>query len=91
METLDANRLSILLLSLSLLVGIARLLGEIARRFHQPAILGEMLAGVACSRATCPWPSTSADSQTLFSPCSHPALILPNLPKNQGKCHPHFR
>jgi Kef-type K+ transport system membrane component KefB/mannitol/fructose-specific phosphotransferase system IIA component len=35
-----------MLLSLALLIGVARLLGELARRLHQPAILGELLAGV---------------------------------------------
>jgi Kef-type K+ transport system membrane component KefB/mannitol/fructose-specific phosphotransferase system IIA component (Ntr-type) len=35
-----------MLLSLALLIGTARFLGELARRFHQPAILGELLAGV---------------------------------------------
>ncbi len=35
-----------MLLSLALLIGVARVLGELARRLHQPAILGEMLAGV---------------------------------------------
>lgn len=33
-------------LALGLLIGVARLLGELSRRFHQPAILGELLAGV---------------------------------------------
>jgi Kef-type K+ transport system membrane component KefB/mannitol/fructose-specific phosphotransferase system IIA component len=35
-----------MLLSLALLIGVARMLGELARRLHQPAILGELLAGV---------------------------------------------
>jgi Kef-type K+ transport system membrane component KefB/mannitol/fructose-specific phosphotransferase system IIA component (Ntr-type) len=35
-----------MLLSVALLIGVARLLGELARRWHQPAILGELLAGV---------------------------------------------
>ena len=35
-----------MLLSLGLLIGAARLFGEIAQRFHQPAVLGELLAGV---------------------------------------------
>jgi len=35
-----------LLLGLATLLGLARLLGEFARRFNQPAILGELLAGV---------------------------------------------
>lgn len=35
-----------MLLSLGVLIGAARLFGEIAQRFHQPAVLGELLAGV---------------------------------------------
>ena len=33
-------------LSLGLLLGVARVLGELAQRIHQPAILGELLAGL---------------------------------------------
>ena len=33
-------------LSLGTLLGCARLLGELARRFNQPAVLGEILAGI---------------------------------------------
>jgi Kef-type K+ transport system membrane component KefB len=36
----------VMLLSLGLLIGMARLLGELARSLHQPAVLGELLAGV---------------------------------------------
>lgn len=32
--------------SLALLLGLARLLGEIARYYHQPAVLGELTAGI---------------------------------------------
>ena len=39
-------QLMVMLLSLALLIGVARLLGELARRVHQPAILGELLAGI---------------------------------------------
>jgi Kef-type K+ transport system membrane component KefB/mannitol/fructose-specific phosphotransferase system IIA component (Ntr-type) len=46
LQHLDANGLTVMLLSLGLLIGAARLLGEIAQRFHQPAVLGELLAGV---------------------------------------------
>jgi Kef-type K+ transport system membrane component KefB/mannitol/fructose-specific phosphotransferase system IIA component (Ntr-type) len=35
-----------MLLALGLLIGMARLLGELARSLHQPAVLGELLAGV---------------------------------------------
>jgi len=46
MGHLEATELAVMLLSLGLLIGTARLLGELARRYHQPAILGELLAGV---------------------------------------------
>jgi Kef-type K+ transport system membrane component KefB/mannitol/fructose-specific phosphotransferase system IIA component (Ntr-type) len=46
MQHLAAPELTVMLLSLALLIGTARLLGELARRYHQPAILGELLAGV---------------------------------------------
>ncbi|CAN5392136.1 hypothetical protein BH09SUM1_BH09SUM1_32990 [soil metagenome] len=34
------------LISLALLLGLARLLGEVAKRIHQPAVIGELLAGI---------------------------------------------
>ncbi len=40
------HQLGIMLLSLGLLIGTARLFGEIARRWRQPSVLGELLAGV---------------------------------------------
>ena len=43
---LTASDLSVLLLGLGLLLGLARVLGEVAQRFGQPAVLGEILAGV---------------------------------------------
>lgn len=46
MPFLEDNPLGTLLLSLGLLIGCARLLGELARHWHQPAVLGELLAGV---------------------------------------------
>jgi Kef-type K+ transport system membrane component KefB len=46
LQHLDAHELTVMLLALAVLIGIARLFGEIAQRCHQPAVLGEMLAGV---------------------------------------------
>ncbi|WP_442481254.1 cation:proton antiporter domain-containing protein [Aeoliella sp. SH292] len=46
MKGLAPTELGVMLLSLALLIGVARALGELARRFRQPAILGELLAGV---------------------------------------------
>ena len=38
--------ITIFFLSVGILLGLARLLGEVARRFGQPTVLGEILAGV---------------------------------------------
>jgi Kef-type K+ transport system membrane component KefB/mannitol/fructose-specific phosphotransferase system IIA component (Ntr-type) len=46
MHNLEASQLTIMLLALGLLIGMARLLGELARSLRQPAVLGELLAGV---------------------------------------------
>ncbi|MFP4071379.1 MAG: cation:proton antiporter [Desulfovibrionales bacterium] len=46
METLSSQNITVLLLSLGVLLSAAHLLGEAAQRLHQPAILGELLAGV---------------------------------------------
>lgn len=64
-----------MLVSVALLIGVARLLGELARRFHQPAILGELLAGVLLGPTVLGmiWP----DFQTTLFPREGPnALVL---------------
>ena len=43
---LTPKEITVFLLSLAVLLGVARLLGELARRFGQPTVLGEILAGV---------------------------------------------
>jgi len=43
---LDHHAITALFLSMALLLGTARLLGEVARRFRQPAVLGEIFAGI---------------------------------------------
>lgn len=43
---LTPYEITIFLLSLAVLLGIARLFGEIAKRYGQPTVLGEILAGV---------------------------------------------
>jgi Kef-type K+ transport system membrane component KefB/mannitol/fructose-specific phosphotransferase system IIA component (Ntr-type) len=40
------SELTVLLLALAVLLGLARLLGETARRLGQPAVLGEIVAGI---------------------------------------------
>lgn len=46
MESLSSNHITVMFLSLGLLLGVARILGEAAQRIHQPTILGELLAGI---------------------------------------------
>ena len=43
---LEPHHITTFLLSLAILLGLARLLGEIAARYRQPMVLGEILAGV---------------------------------------------
>lgn len=46
MESLTSHNITAMFLSLGVLLGVARVLGELALRFRQPAVLGELLAGV---------------------------------------------
>ena len=47
MHQLTVEQITVMLLLLGVLIGTARLFGEIARHFRQPVILGELIAGVA--------------------------------------------
>lgn len=46
MSALSHHDVAILLLGIGVLLGFARLLGELALRLHQPAVLGELFAGI---------------------------------------------
>lgn len=46
MTQLDVQQITLFLLALGILLGMARFLGEVARRLNQPSVLGEILAGV---------------------------------------------
>lgn len=46
MDSLSHQNIVTLFLAIGILLGTARTLGEIAQRFRQPAVLGELLAGV---------------------------------------------
>ncbi|MFO7599231.1 MAG: cation:proton antiporter [Candidatus Desulfacyla sp.] len=46
MENLTSHNITAMFLSLGVLLGVARVLGELALRLRQPAVLGELLAGV---------------------------------------------
>jgi Kef-type K+ transport system membrane component KefB/mannitol/fructose-specific phosphotransferase system IIA component (Ntr-type) len=44
--TMSISELTVFFLGLGVLLGAARMLGELARKFNQPAVLGEILAGI---------------------------------------------
>jgi Kef-type K+ transport system membrane component KefB len=46
MTQFQPNTITVLLLSLSVMLSAARILGELAHRLRQPAVVGELLAGV---------------------------------------------
>lgn len=46
MESLNHHHVVVMLCAMGLLLGTARLMGELAHRLRQPAVLGELLAGV---------------------------------------------
>lgn len=46
MDSLSHQNIITLFLAIGILLGTARTLGEVAQRFRQPAVLGELLAGV---------------------------------------------
>ena len=44
--TMGHEEVTVFFLSLAILLGLARFLGELARKYRQPSVLGEILAGV---------------------------------------------
>ncbi|MDY0211590.1 MAG: cation:proton antiporter [Desulfuromonadaceae bacterium] len=46
MEALSSDQVTVMFLSLAVLLCVAKGLGELAQRLHQPSVLGELLAGV---------------------------------------------
>jgi Kef-type K+ transport system membrane component KefB/mannitol/fructose-specific phosphotransferase system IIA component (Ntr-type) len=75
-HNLQASQLTVMLLSLGLLIGMARLLGELARSLRQPAVLGELLAGVLLGPTV--FGSISPDWQQWLFPVEGPNSIVLN-------------
>lgn len=55
METLTTRDISLLLLGLAVMLGMARLFGELAVRLKQPAIVGEIVAGIVLGPTLFGW------------------------------------
>src|SRR5690606_12620829 len=72
---LSHHETAILLLGLALLLLTARVCGEIALKLHQPAVIGELLAGVALGPTLLGaiWPGAMT---TLFPPTGPVAAVM---------------
>ena len=78
METLSHSQITVMFLSLGLLLATARLFGEMAKRLHQPAVLGEIMAGIVLGPTILGqfWP----EANTFLFPQEGPnALMLSGL------------
>lgn len=62
MGELHGEQLTVFLLGLAVLLGCAHMLGEIARRFGQPIVIGEMLAGLLLGPTLFGWIAPEAQS-----------------------------
>jgi Kef-type K+ transport system membrane component KefB/mannitol/fructose-specific phosphotransferase system IIA component (Ntr-type) len=74
MHNLHASELTVMLLALGLLIGMARLMGELARSLHQPAVLGELLAGVLLGPTV--FGSVAPEWQSFLFPAAGPNAIV---------------
>ena len=52
LKGLEHHAVFLLLLQICVLLAVARLLGEVMRKLHQPAVVGELLAGVLLGPTT---------------------------------------
>jgi len=53
--SLDTSEITRLLLAMAVLLGLARFMGEVARQLGQPAVLGEILAGILLGSTVFGW------------------------------------
>lgn len=75
---MDAHQVMVLFLGLGTLLATALVLGELARRFNQPAVLGEILAGVLLGPTVLGWVAPSAMA-FLFPATGNGAVALNGL------------
>src|SRR5688572_30336360 len=78
MPALTAHDITVVLLSLGVMLALARILGEVFRKFNQPAVIGELLAGIILGPTVLGrvWPELE---QWLFPRGGGPALVLQGI------------
>jgi Kef-type K+ transport system membrane component KefB/mannitol/fructose-specific phosphotransferase system IIA component (Ntr-type) len=72
------NEIVVMFLALGILLSFARFLGELARRFNQPTVLGEILAGILLGPTVLGAVAPEVTS-FLFPNTGHGALVLDGL------------
>src|ERR1043165_182008 len=78
MPSLPAHDILVLLLALGVLLGCARILGEIFQRFKQPAVIGELLAGILLGPTVLKHISPDIH-QFLFPPTGTSSFVLSGI------------
>ena len=73
MNNFNPNDITILLLEIGILLGLSLFLGEIARRYRQPMVVGEILAGVLLGPTVLG--SLSPDLENILFPARHNTLV----------------
>lgn len=68
------DEVSLMLLSLAILLGAARILGEIAQWIHQPSVVGELLAGILLGPTVLGW--LAPDWQQTLFPSEGPVHVV---------------
>ena len=78
MPLLSVNDITMILLGLGILLAAARILGEVVSRFNQPAIIGELLAGVLLGPTVLGsiWPDAI---NAIFPQSGTPAIVLEGI------------
>lgn len=80
MSTLSVHDITVILLGLGVLLASARILGEVFQRFNQPAVIGEILAGILLGPTVlghdAVWPEFR---EFLFPQTGTPSLVLQGI------------
>jgi Kef-type K+ transport system membrane component KefB/mannitol/fructose-specific phosphotransferase system IIA component (Ntr-type) len=66
--TLTPHDITAFLLAIAVLLGLARILGELARQLRQPAVLGEIIAGVLLGKTVLGHPLVSPEAHAWLFP-----------------------